>query len=250
MNEMIFLTMLLFTMCLNLWAFHKGVEWLIALIAVEIVLMNIFAIKQMNLFGLAVTGGNVMYAAIFLSTDLISEFFGKKQALQAVKIGFFATIFATLVFQFILRFQPSDFDFAQSHFIELFNFLPRIVVGSLVAYWIAQNLDVHLFHKIKNKTGNKHLWLRNTGSTAISQLLDSIIFTTVGLLIIPGLPDNVYFAGVISPEIFWEVVLFTYLIKLLAAILDTPFIYLAKNWQKKYKNSSLVFETSTRFNKC
>ena len=218
-------------MGMNLYAFKRGPEWLMALIAAEIILMNIFAIKQMNLFGLAVTGGNVMYAAIFLSTDLLSEFHGKEWALKAVKVGFFAAIFATISFQFILRFSPNDFDFVQPHFLELFNFLPRIVIGSLISYWITQNLDVHLFHKIKNKTGEKHLWLRNNGSTAISQLIDSLIFTTIGLLIIPGLPDNIYLNGVIPMEIFWEVVLFTYLIKLLAAIFDTPFIYLAKRFQ-------------------
>lgn len=228
MNEVIFLGMLLFTMGMSLWAFKKGPEWMIALIAVEIVLMNIFAIKQMDLFGLSVTGGNVMYASIFLSTDLLSEFHGKKWALKAVKIGFFAAFFATVVFQFVLKFNPNGLDFAQPHFIELFNFLPRIVIGSLIAYLVSQNLDVHLFDKIKNRTGEKHLWLRNTGSTAISQLIDTLIFTMVGLLMIPGLPQNAYFEGVIPIEIFWEVVFFTYLIKLLAAVLDTPFIYLAK----------------------
>lgn len=233
MNETIFLTMILLTLSTNLFVFQKGPEWLIAFLAVEIVLMNIFAIKQMNLFGLAVTGGNVMYASIFLSTDLLSEFHGKKWALKAVKIGFFSAIFATIAFQFILKFQPNHFDFAQPHFLELFNFLPRIVFGSLIAYWISQNLDVHLFHKIKTKTGKKHLWLRNTGSTAISQLIDTIVFTSIGLLIIPQFADNPYLNGIISLNIFWEVILFTYLIKLFLAILDTPFIYLAKKIQSK-----------------
>lgn len=233
MNESIFLAMLLFTMGMSLWAFKKGPEWIIALIAVEIVLMNIFAIKQMNLFGLSVTGGNVMYASIFLSTDLLSEFHGKKWALKAVKIGFFSAFFATVVFQFILKFHPNQLDFAQAPFTELFNFLPRIVLGSLIAYLVSQTLDVHLFHKIKNLTGEKYLWLRNTGSTAISQLIDTLIFTTIGLLIIPNLPQNTYFEGVIPIEVFWEVVLFTYLIKLLSAVLDTPFMYLAKSFKSK-----------------
>lgn len=228
MNEVIFFAMAFFTMTANLLAFRKGPEWLIAFLAAEIVLMNIFAIKQMDLFGLSVTGGNVMYASIFLSTDLLSEFHGKKLALKAVKIGFFSAVFTTIAFQFILAFQPNNFDFAQPHFIELFNFLPRIVIGSLITFWIAQNIDVHLFHKIKARTGKKHLWLRNTGSTAISQLIDTLIFTTLGLLIIPGLPDHPFLNGVISLDVFWEVVLFTYFIKLLVAVLDTPFIYLAR----------------------
>ena len=231
MNEVIFFAMVIVTMSLNLFAFRRGPEWLMAIISAEIILMNIFVMKQMNLFGLEVTGGNVMYAAIFLSTDLISEFYGKKWALKTVKIGFFVAFFSTIAFQFILVFEPNNFDFAQPHFDALFNFMPRIVIGSLLAYWISQNLDVYLFHKIKAKTGDAHLWLRTKGSTTVSQLVDTLIFTIFGLLVIPGLPDNVYFNGVVTMEIFWEVVLFTYIIKVLAAILDMPFVYLAKRLQ-------------------
>ena len=83
----------------------------------------------------------------------------------------------------------------------------------MVAYLISQHLDVWIFNKIKQKTGGKMLWLRNNGSTLISQLVDSAIFTIIA------------FAGVYP---LWELMLFTYIIKVIVAVLDTPFMYLAK----------------------
>ncbi len=96
----------------------------------------------------------------------------------------------------------------------LFGFLPRIVVGSLIAYLVSQTLDVYLFDKIKKATGEKWLWLRNNGSTAISQLVDTTLFTLI------------VFWGV-YPKL-WQFILFAYALKLTIAILDTPFMYLSK----------------------
>jgi len=167
----------------------------------------------MYLFGLASTGGNILYASIFLATDIVCEHWGKAEANRAVRIGFFVSLFFLVASQFIIKFIPADYDFAQGAMQTLFVLTPRIVVGSMIAYLISQHLDVWLFHKIKNKTGEKMLWLRNNGSTFISQLVDSIIFTTIA------------FAGVYP---LFQLIFFTYIIKLIVAVLDTPFIYLSK----------------------
>jgi uncharacterized integral membrane protein (TIGR00697 family) len=83
----------------------------------------------------------------------------------------------------------------------------------MVAYLVAQNLDVLLYDWLKKITNSKHLWLRNNGSTFVSQLVDSIIFTTIA------------FAGIYP---LTQLIIFTYLIKIIVAVLDTPFIYLTK----------------------
>ena len=221
-NEILFILMSLITLAFVLAAFKLGRIWLIALIAVMAVMMNIFVIKGMYLFGLAVTGGNVLYASIFLATDLLSEHYGKKQARQAVMIGFFASLFFLVASQLILKFQPADYDFAQGAFETLFTLTPRIVMASMVAYLISQNLDVWTFTKIKKLTGGKHLWLRNNASTWTSQLVDSIIFTIIA------------FAGIYP---LLEMILFTYIIKIIVAAFDTPFIYLSKFLKPKELSS-------------
>lgn len=197
-----------------LLAFRLGKAYLIGMIVACAILMNIFVVKGMYLFGLAATGGNILYASIFLATDILGEYWGKKAAHKAVMIGFFASVFFLISSQFILNFVPADFDIAQSAFKTIFTLTPRIVIGSMIAYLISQNLDVWFFIKIKEKTGGKHLWLRNNASTWTSQLVDSIIFTVIA------------FAGV-YPHIF-QLILFTYIIKVIVAFLDTPFIYLSR----------------------
>jgi len=217
-NEILFVLMSLVSLGFVLVAFRLGKIYLIALIAVMAVIMNIFVVKGMYLFGLAVTGGNVMYASIFLATDLLSEYYDRKTARRAVMIGFFASVFFLIFSQLILRFAPANYDIAQDAFKTLFSLTPRIVIGSMVAYLVSQNLDVWTFTKIKKLTKGKHLWLRNNASTWTSQLVDSIIFTVIA------------FAGVYP---LFELILFTYIIKIAVAALDTPFIYLAKIFKPK-----------------
>jgi len=213
-NEVLFVLMSLTSLSFVLIAFRLGKTWLVGLICAQAVLMNIFVVKGMYLFGLAATGGNVLYASIFLATDLLSEHYGKKYANQAVRVGFFASLFFLVTSQFIIKFIPADYDIAQNAMSTLFSLTPRIVFGSLTAHLIAQHLDVWSFEKIKKLTRGKYLWLRNNGSTMTSQLIDSVIFTLIA------------FWGV-YPNLV-QLILFTYIIKIVVAAIDTPFIYLSK----------------------
>ena len=183
-------------------------------IAVSIVLMNIFVMKQVNVFGLEATLGNIMYASLFFATDLLSEHYGHKKAQKAVRLGFFAAIFAGLMVQFSVHYAPSEFDFAQESFFTLFTLTPRIVVASLFTYLVSTNLDIWIYHLIKHRTGEKMLWLRNNVSTVISQLVDSFLFT--------------YLAFYGHFQVLHEVALFTFIIKMIVAFMDTPFLYLSK----------------------
>jgi len=229
MNELIFIGFSLLLMSLNLFALRGGKYYLMLLIVVYTITMNIFVVKQFNLFGLAVTGGNALYGALFLCTDLLSEHFGAKEARRSVYLGFFSMIAFVVLMQVLLLFQVNEYDYAQEALRTLFGITPRIVIGSLLAYFVAQNIDVFLYEWLKRKTGGRHLWLRNNGSTMISQLLDTLIFTSVGLTAFSFLP----FEGVIPTEIFWQNVLFTYVIKLLVAGIDTPFLYLSRRIVQK-----------------
>ncbi|MFA6308074.1 MAG: queuosine precursor transporter [Patescibacteria group bacterium] len=193
------------------------------LIAIFSILMNIFVLKQFNLFGLVVTGGNALYGAMFLITDILSEHYGKREAYLAVLIGFLTSALFVIATQVLLAFTVNEFDFAQPYLLALFSLAPRILFGSMLAYIISQSFDVWIFDKIRKLTNSKYLWLRNNGSTLISQFIDTIIFTAVGLTTFSWLP----FEGVISTDLFLPVALSTYIIKVIVAILDTPFFYLS-----------------------
>jgi queuosine precursor transporter len=193
-----------------------GKNGLYAMIVMSIIVANIQVLKTVNMLGMVVTLGNVLYGSIFLATDLLNEFYGKKSAKKGVWLGFFVLILTTLYMQIALLFTPDISDFAHPLLEGLFGFFPRIVFASLVAYLLSQMHDVWAFSFWKKFTHGKHLWLRNNASTVISQLIDSVIFSVIAFL------------GVFPLDIFWQILLTTYLFKLFVAVIDTPFMYFAK----------------------
>lgn len=223
-NELLWLLFLLLDLSLVIIVYKIfGKNGLYAIISMSIILANLQVMKIIDFFGFSVTLGNVLYGSIFLATDILSEFHGKKEAKKAVFIGFAVMIISTLYFQLTLLFQPSADDFVHNHFTTIFSFLPRIVIASLTAYLISQLHDVWAYNFWKNKTKGKMLWLRNNLSTLVSQFLDTSIFCVIAFL------------GVFSMNIFWQIFISTYLMKFIIGIIDTPFIYFVKAINKKQK---------------
>ncbi len=190
--------------------------------------MNVFVVKQFDLFGLAVTGGNILYGSIFLATDLLNEHYGKRIAKKAVWAGFGAGVFMLVASTLTTAFLPNDFDHAQTAFQTIFSPTFRIVFASLAGYLIFQTFDVWFYDFLRKATNGKFLWLRNNLSTIISQTGDSIFFTAVGLLALPVLAEKGWLAGFVPVEAFWDVVFFTIAMKIIIAILDTPILYFSK----------------------
>lgn len=220
-NEILFVTFFLILWIFNLIALRFGKVYMFVLIAVYTVLMNIFVTKQYTLFWLAITWWNALYWATFLLTDLLSEHYWKKDAYKAVSVWFMSMIIFVISTQFLIHFTPNDYDYAQESIKTLFWITPRILLGSFLAYFVAQNIDVFLYEKIKEKTKWKYLFLRNNLSTIVSQAIDTLIFTFVWLTTIW------WFTWIIDKSIFWQVALATYLVKLFVALIDTPFMYLS-----------------------
>ena len=224
-NELIFLLMILFVLFCTLFAFRMGKYWLYGFIAFNIILANIFVTKQFVIFGITATGGNITYGSIFLATDLLCEHYSKRDGRRAVFLGFFAAIFYLITSQFIILLKPGVFDKVHSSMQIIFSFAPRIVLASLIAYLISQMHDIWFFHFLKEKTKGKMLWFRNNVSTWVSQFIDSIIFSMIAFL------------GIFPINIVLQIIISTYLLKVLVAAIDTPFIYLSY----KYKPEELKY---------
>ena len=107
--------------------------------------------------------------------------------------------------------------------VTLFDYTPRFVFGSLLAYLIAQSFDVWVFHKIRDATRGKHLWFRNTASTLMSQDIDTLVY---GLVVWWGLVDLVTALQLAAAK---------YVFKFMIAVIDTPFIYWARSWDREKK---------------
>lgn len=201
---------------------------LYAIVIFSLLLANIVGPKLTIIFGLQTSMGVILYSSIFFATDLLSEKYGRWEAQRAVMLGFAVSVLLILMSQIGLQFSPSDdpktAEFAgkiHTAMVALFDYTPRFVIGSLLAYLISQSLDVWVFHRIRATTNGRHLWLRNTGSTLISQAVDTLIY---GLVVWWGIVDFTTAMQLAAAK---------YVFKFAIAVLDTPFIYIARNWQKK-----------------
>lgn len=209
--------------------FYKvfGRQGLLAFSIIATILANIEVMILVDAYGLEQTLGNVMFASTFLITDIISENEGREKAGQVVNLGIAASLAFIVISQFWLLYVPSANDWAFPHFQALFSNTPRIVLAGFIVYAIVQKIDIFLYHKwwafTEKKLGNKHgmLWLRNNGSTLITQLLNAVLFNVIA------------FAGKYPMSTMITIVISTYVIYVFASILDTPFVYLARRIKRK-----------------
>ncbi len=219
LNSILFIVLVMFFLLAVIVCYKLfGRAGLFAYVCFATILANIQACKSIELFGLTTTAGSVLYASTFLCTDILSEHYGKKSAAKAVWIGVFVNILWLCGTQATLWLTPSVADYIQPSLAVVFGMVPRISVASLLSYVVSQRLDVFLYHYIWKKTGNskKGLWLRNNGSTLVSQLVDSVLFVTIA------------FVGTQPKNVFLQIMLTTYIFKAIVALLDTPFAYLAR----------------------
>jgi uncharacterized integral membrane protein (TIGR00697 family) len=216
-NEILWIGLLLSSFIIVILAYKLfGLTGLYVWTAVAVILANIQVMKTIQVFGLVTAMGNVIYSSLFLVTDIINEKHSKKDAQKAVWIGFFVLITTTIVMQISIQFIPDESDFLSEHITAIFSVLPRIAFASLVAYLISQSHDVWFFAKLKKRHKKRYLWLRNNLSTVTSQLLDNIIFTLIA------------FVGVFSWNIIGQIFLTSFILKVIVAACDTPFVYLAR----------------------
>ena len=172
--------------------------------------------------------GLLAYPITFLATDLICEVHGKKRAEFLVWIGFFINVFMLLL-MWLGHVLPdvAGISANTSTFEGIYKLFVANVFASMVAYLGAQSIDVKLFHFWKDLTKGKHLWLRNCGSTLISQVVD----TSVILLILFYLKE--LGPSVNSLATLWPLMLSSYSFKVFFALLDTPLFYLGTHLLKE-----------------
>ena len=175
-------------------------------------------------FGIPITGDALIlpgaalaYALTFFATDCYSELYGKSAARKLVNVGFVMNfVLLVLVWSTIAAPVFPDSPVAADTFRQVLGASTGVVVGSLAAYVVSQHWDVIVFHAIREYTNGDHLWLRNVGSTATSQLIDTVIFIGVAFVFFQGVPLGVAVSLIVGQ----------YLFKLLIAVVDTPFVYL------------------------
>jgi hypothetical protein len=172
---------------------------------------------------LVLPGAALGYALTFFASDCYAELYGKRAAQVMVNVGFAMNlVMLGLVYSTIVAPAVPDQAVAPSTYATVLLQSANVTLGSLVAYVVSQNWDVLVFHRLRELTGGRHLWLRNVGSTATSQAIDTVLFVSVGFVLAPSV------LGIGRPTpvpVAVSLVVGQYLLKLLVAVLDTPFVY-------------------------
>ena len=204
-----------------------GRDGLLVCIVLSILLANLQGPKLTTILGFQTSLGVIFYSSIFFATDLLSEKYGRETANRAVLMGFSVSCILVVMLTIALQFLPTDdpetAEFSrtiQQSFENILDFTPRFVFGSLFAYLISQSLDVWLFHWIKRRTSGRWLWVRNNGSTMVSQAVDTLIYSFV------------VWWGVVELSTAIQLGMVKYGFKLGIAAFDTPFIYWARSWER------------------
>lgn len=205
-----------------------GKQGLIAWVAIGTIIANIQVIKTVDIFGISATLGNVMFASIYLATDILNDIYGRKVAKRAVWLGFSSTLVMIIVMQMSLHFIPAPEDVSQKALSTIFDLVPRIALGSIIAYIIGQHVDVFIFSMIKKVfQSDKTFIIRAYGSTVLSSIIDTALFVTIA------------FIGTLPASVVFEIFITTYVLKLVSTIFNVPFGYIAKSFYRKGKIQKL-----------
>ena len=206
-----------------------GRTGLYAMTAIATILANIEVLILVDAFGLEQTLGNVTFASTYLITDILSENEGKKTAAKGVWIGIFTSVVMLVFTQYWMLYTPAAADWASEHISAIFSASPRLLLASFIGYAVSQRFDVWLYHAwwefTTKKSGDskRFLWLRNNGSTLISQVVNTILFTLIA------------FWGWYNNKTLIAIMTSSYVVYIFTSLLDTPIVYMARAMKQRGK---------------
>lgn len=203
--------------------FILGALFVCALVVSNLIFQKFFSWDFFGLYTFEISVGILPYPVTFLITDIVSEVYGKKKANQMVTAGIFASFFSLLIV-YVSQVTPATSwsPISDQIFTKVFGVTALAVFASMMAYLLAQYVDIQVFHFWKRVTKGKHLWLRNNFSTFFSQFIDT--FSVLFLLCSFGL---------IEWELFGGLLLGGFLFKVIVAAVDTPLLYIGVWYLRK-----------------
>ncbi|MBE6599114.1 MAG: VUT family protein [Ruminococcaceae bacterium] len=229
MNELLLILTLIIEFGAVLFAYRLfGKGGLYAMTAFCTITANIEVMILIHAFGMEQTLGNILFAASFAITDILSENESKKDANRAVNLGIFISVFFIIVSQSWFLYTPSPADTASPAIRQVFASTPRLMLVSIAVYAVTQKLDVWMYHKWWSFTTKKFgdsrrfLWLRNNAATLTAQLINSFLFNFGA------------FYGTYPIPVLIGISLSSYVIYIVTSLCDTPVVYIARRIKEKY----------------
>lgn len=216
-NEFLFFFSIFFTIGMTLLSLRFGKEALVGSMVMQGIIANIFLVKEVSLFGRLVTCADVFIIGMVFSLNLIQEYYGRSSATRSINAYVLSLAWFLVLRTLHLLYEPSINDITHQHFQVIFDNSVRIILTTLFVSFISLHLDRIFFRVMLNLIGHKWLSLRNFLSTALSQFIDTVLFSYLALY---GIMTSMH-----------DIIIFSYAIKLLAILMMAPFMHFAKYFE-------------------
>lgn len=215
---------------------YRYLDFITALFVVVLIVSNIASTKVVLLGPFTFDGGTILFPLAYIFGDVLTEVYGYKRSRRVIWTGFFLLILATLTFGIVNALPtPPDQQNTARAFAAILGLVPRIVLASLVAYWVGEFVNSYVLAKLKIATQGRWLWTRTLGSTLIAQGLDTGLFLLIA------------FYGVWDNALLWTVFVSNYVFKVGVEALFTPLTYAVVGFLKRAERED-YYDRDTNFN--
>ncbi|MBL8221406.1 MAG: queuosine precursor transporter, partial [Bryobacterales bacterium] len=200
---------------------YKHLDHLINAFVVVLIISNLVAPKLVAIGDLRLSGAQILFPITYIFGDIFTEVYGYGASRRAIWTGFIASALLAVIGMTIVALPPAPEWHDQEAYAKVFNFVPRLVVASLIAYWCGEFANAFVMARLKVITEGKMLWVRTIGSTAVGQLVDTVVVIVLA------------FGGTVGVGTLVNLIFSGYLGKVVYEAAMTPVTYLVVNGLKK-----------------
>ena len=208
---------------------------IVVIFVTSLITANITAVKLIDLFGLILPAGIIIFPLSYITGDVLTEVYGYRQARRVIWLGFFCNLIAVIAIWIGQVLPPASFWDGQIAYERILGYTPRLLVASFFAYLVGEFTNSFVLSKMKIATRGRWLWLRTIGSTLVGQGFDSLVFITLA------------FVGTIPLQAMILAIITQWLAKSSYEAVVTPLTYVVVNFLKR-KEQLDVYDHNTRFN--
>lgn len=212
----------------------KYFDLLLALFIVVLLVSNVVSAKILKLGPFTFDGGTILFPLAYILGDIFTEVYGYKRMRRVIWSGFLANILMALVFMIVSKLPAAEGWNNQKAYEAILGWVPRIVIASIIAYWVGEFINSFILAKMKIFTKGQFLWMRTIGSTLVAEFLDSLIFCVIAFL------------GKVPSILLLKIIISNYIFKVLIEVLFTPITYGVTNFLKKGEKTD-TFDFQTNF---
>jgi len=214
---------------------YRYFDVLVAIFVAVLLISNLSSIKILNLWKFTFDGGTILFPLSYIFGDILTEVYGFRRSRRVIWLGFFSALLMSLVL-FIVQILPPASDWPnQEAFEALLGPVPRIVIASLLAYFVGEFSNSITLSILKIRTKGRFLWVRTIFSTIVGEGIDTLVFCMIA------------FYGTLPDDVLWAIILSNYIFKCGVEIILTPVTYKIVNFLKKEENTD-VYDIGVTYN--